>query len=105
MSSFRPDGHRVAVVGATGAVGTEMVRVLHDRSYPVKELRLLASARAWPGARPQLVEEAALLIAGFGPPADAARILAQALADDLEADPGLPIHVPGEEDFAVVVGR
>jgi aspartate-semialdehyde dehydrogenase len=46
MSSFRPDGHRVAVVGATGAVGTEMVRVLHDRGYPVKELRLLASARS-----------------------------------------------------------
>ena len=46
MSSFRPDGQRVAVVGATGAVGTEMVRVLHDRGYPVKELRLLASARS-----------------------------------------------------------
>lgn len=46
MSSFRPDGHRVAVVGATGAVGTEMVKVLHDRGYPVKELRLLASARS-----------------------------------------------------------
>ncbi|MBL8700598.1 MAG: aspartate-semialdehyde dehydrogenase [Alphaproteobacteria bacterium] len=46
MPNFRPDGQRVAVVGATGAVGTEMVRVLHDRGYPVKELRLLASARS-----------------------------------------------------------
>lgn len=46
MSSFRPDGQRVAVVGATGAVGTEMVKVLHDRGFPVKELRLLTSERS-----------------------------------------------------------
>ena len=46
MTSFDPAGHRVAVIGATGAVGTEMVKVLHDRRYPVKELRLLASARS-----------------------------------------------------------
>ena len=46
MTSFNPDGQRVAVIGATGAVGTEMVKVLHDRRYPVKELRLLASARS-----------------------------------------------------------
>jgi aspartate-semialdehyde dehydrogenase len=37
---------RVAVVGATGAVGNLMVRVLEERSFPVKELRLLASARS-----------------------------------------------------------
>lgn len=46
MTNFDPAGHRVAVIGATGAVGTEMVKVLHDRRYPVKELRLLASARS-----------------------------------------------------------
>jgi aspartate-semialdehyde dehydrogenase len=46
MSSFDPVGQRVAVSGATGAVGTEMVKVLHDRGYPVRELRLLASARS-----------------------------------------------------------
>lgn len=56
-------------------------RILAQAGHAVQAQRLLASARAWPGARPQLVEEAALLIAGFGPPADAARILAQALAD------------------------
>ncbi len=36
----------VAVVGATGAVGTEMLRVLRERRFPVKGLRLLASARS-----------------------------------------------------------
>jgi aspartate-semialdehyde dehydrogenase len=36
----------VAVVGATGAVGTEMLRVLEERKFPVRRLRLLASARS-----------------------------------------------------------
>ncbi|MCC6717146.1 MAG: aspartate-semialdehyde dehydrogenase [Acetobacteraceae bacterium] len=36
----------VAVVGATGAVGTEMLRVLEARGFPVGELRLLASRRS-----------------------------------------------------------
>lgn len=36
----------VAVVGATGAVGTEMLRVLEARGFPVGELRLLASSRS-----------------------------------------------------------
>ncbi len=34
----------VAVVGATGAVGTEMLRCLETRDFPVGELHLLASA-------------------------------------------------------------
>ncbi len=36
----------VAVVGATGAVGTEMLRILEERDFPVKELKLLASGRS-----------------------------------------------------------
>lgn len=36
----------VAVVGATGAVGTTMLRVLEERGFPVRELRPLASARS-----------------------------------------------------------
>lgn len=36
----------VAVVGATGAVGAEFLKVLEDRKFPIKKLRLLASARS-----------------------------------------------------------
>jgi aspartate-semialdehyde dehydrogenase len=36
----------IAIVGATGAVGTEMLRVLEEREFPVKSLRLLASERS-----------------------------------------------------------
>jgi aspartate-semialdehyde dehydrogenase len=36
---------RVAVVGATGAVGREMVRILEERAFPVDELVPLASPR------------------------------------------------------------
>ncbi|MGB0580815.1 MAG: aspartate-semialdehyde dehydrogenase [Limisphaerales bacterium] len=36
----------VAIVGATGAVGIEMIKVLERRNFPVGELTLLASARS-----------------------------------------------------------
>src|SRR6185503_5495855 len=36
----------VAVVGATGAVGIEMIKTLEKRNFPVSELTLLASARS-----------------------------------------------------------
>ncbi|MCP4253209.1 MAG: aspartate-semialdehyde dehydrogenase [Candidatus Scalindua sp.] len=39
-------GVNVAVVGVTGAVGTEMLRVLERRDFPVDELRPLASSRS-----------------------------------------------------------
>ncbi len=37
---------RVAVLGATGLVGREMVRILEERKFPVTELRLLATERS-----------------------------------------------------------
>jgi aspartate-semialdehyde dehydrogenase len=37
---------RVAVVGATGAVGTRMLQVLHERSFPADSVRALASERS-----------------------------------------------------------
>ncbi len=40
---------RVAILGATGLVGAEMLRLLEERDFPVGELRLLASRR--PGSR------------------------------------------------------
>jgi len=39
-------GYNVAVVGATGAVGTMMIKVLEERNFPVKSIKFLASARS-----------------------------------------------------------
>jgi len=38
--------YRVTIVGATGLVGQELVKVLYQRRFPLAELRLLASERA-----------------------------------------------------------
>ena len=38
--------YNVAVVGATGAVGSEMVSILEERGFPVRNLRLFASERS-----------------------------------------------------------
>src|SRR6266540_6197454 len=37
---------RVGVVGATGLVGGEMLRILEERAFPVSELRAYASTRS-----------------------------------------------------------
>ena len=39
-------GYHIAVVGATGAAGTELLRVLERRSFPVANLRPIGSARS-----------------------------------------------------------
>ena len=39
-------GYKIAVLGATGAVGREMINVLEEYQIPVDELKLLASARS-----------------------------------------------------------
>ncbi|WP_293813897.1 aspartate-semialdehyde dehydrogenase [uncultured Parolsenella sp.] len=57
------DKKNVAILGATGAVGTQMLECLAERDFPVGELRLLASARSagkvveWCG-REVVIEEA-----------------------------------------------
>src|SRR5580692_8843991 len=38
--------YRLGIVGATGAVGQELIRLLHERNFPLRELVLLASARS-----------------------------------------------------------
>lgn len=38
--------YNVAIVGATGAVGVEMIKTLEKRRFPVKNLKLLASSRS-----------------------------------------------------------
>ena len=55
--------YKVAILGATGAVGQEMMKILAERKFPVGELHLLASARSagrvveWCG-REIVIEEA-----------------------------------------------
>jgi aspartate-semialdehyde dehydrogenase len=39
-------GFHVAIVGATGAVGQELMIVFQERNFPISELTLLASARS-----------------------------------------------------------
>ena len=57
------DKKNVAILGATGAVGTQMLECLAERDFPVGELKLLASARSagkvveWCG-REAVIEEA-----------------------------------------------
>ncbi|MGW7417443.1 aspartate-semialdehyde dehydrogenase [Streptomyces sp. NPDC054863] len=54
---------RVGIVGATGQVGGVVLRILAERKFPVKELRLFASARSagntleWDG-KPVTIEDA-----------------------------------------------
>lgn len=43
LTDQNSDRFVVAVVGATGAVGTEVLKVLEDRDFPVSQLRLFAS--------------------------------------------------------------
>ncbi len=38
--------YKVGIVGATGAVGAEMIKVLKDREFPISELHLFASERS-----------------------------------------------------------
>ena len=39
-------GYKVAIMGATGAVGKAMQSILRERDFPIKSLRLLASSRS-----------------------------------------------------------
>ncbi|MCK5834335.1 MAG: aspartate-semialdehyde dehydrogenase [Lentisphaeria bacterium] len=38
--------YNVAIAGATGAVGFELIKILEQRNFPVNEIRLLASSRS-----------------------------------------------------------
>jgi aspartate-semialdehyde dehydrogenase len=38
--------YRVAILGATGAVGTELLELLESRNFPIADLKLLASERS-----------------------------------------------------------
>ncbi len=40
------ESYRVAILGATGAVGTELLELLESRNFPLADLKLLASPRS-----------------------------------------------------------
>ena len=56
--------YKLGILGATGAVGREMMKILAERKFPISELHLFASKRSagkvveWEG-RPVQIEEAA----------------------------------------------
>lgn len=106
---------RVAVVGATGMVGQQMLALLEERNFPIGELRLLASKRSvgrtlmFRGeahtvqeACPEAFEgiDVALFSAGSGPSKALSPAAAQAGAlviDNSSAfrrDPEVPLVVP-----------
>jgi aspartate-semialdehyde dehydrogenase len=117
---------RVAVVGATGAVGREMVDTLARRDFPVAEVRLMASERSagttmstpWGGVTVEDLADAdvsgidiALLSAGAERSQAHARRFADAgavVVDNSSAwrmDPEVPLVVVGVNDEEVVGHR
>jgi len=46
MTRISDSGLSVAIVGATGQVGTVMLEILAERSFPIRELRLFSSSRS-----------------------------------------------------------
>src|SRR6478609_5422396 len=67
MTRISDSGLSVAVVGATGQVGTVMREILAERDFPIRELRLFATARSAgaTGSRahaPRFAEAGALVI-------------------------------------------
>jgi aspartate-semialdehyde dehydrogenase len=106
---------RVAIAGATGAVGVEILRVLERRNFPVASLRLLASKRSVGKTlefrgKPYPVEELgpasfsdidiAFFSAGaacsreFVPAAKAAGAIAIDNSSAFRMDPSVPLVVP-----------
>jgi aspartate-semialdehyde dehydrogenase len=113
---------RVAVVGATGAVGRTLISVLEERDFPMAELRLMASARSagsvvptrWGDIKIEDLESAepdGIDIAIFSAGADRSRVYAPAFAsagavvvDNSSAfrrDPAVPLVVAGVNDHVV----
>ena len=95
---------KVAIVGASGAVGQEMRAILAERRFPVTELRLLASS-----TRGEFIEAVPEAFAGcdlalFAADSDVARKLAPVARDQgalvvdnssaFRSDPDCPLVVP-----------
>jgi aspartate-semialdehyde dehydrogenase len=115
VSTSRERGWTVAVVGATGAVGSEVLAILEERAFPIDELRLFASERtagtlvSWQGGevRVELLDEDgfvgvdfAFFCAGGSVSATWAPVAADAGAvvidksSHFRRDPDVPLVVP-----------
>ena len=56
----------VGVLGATGAVGQEMLKILAERDFPVRSVRPLASARSAGGSTAvKVAVDAVLFVASY----------------------------------------
>jgi aspartate-semialdehyde dehydrogenase len=116
----------VAIVGATGAVGVELIRCLEERRFPLSELRLFASARSAGKTLPfrgqqlavrELQEDSfrgvdiALFSAGggtskrFGPLAVAQGAVVVDNSSAFRMDPAVPLVVPEINPEAVRTHR
>ena len=73
------DGCSIAIVGATGAVGSVFLRLLEERNFPARSIRLCASERSWgkemkvsgrelivEPATPQLFQETDIVLVSAG---------------------------------------
>jgi aspartate-semialdehyde dehydrogenase len=109
------DGMNVAVVGATGAVGEEMRRLLIERRFPVRELRFFTSPRSagtaipfrdrtvtaevladgcFDGVQLALFSAGATVSREWGPRAVAAGALVVDNSSAWRMDPSIPLVVP-----------
>ena len=116
------EGYNIAVAGATGAVGGAMLATLARRNFPVKELRLLASARSagkkltYKGEEYTIQEmskdsfagiDVALFSAGasrsleFAPAAAAAGAVVVDNSSAFRMDPEVPLVVPEVNAHAI----
>ncbi|NMB75801.1 MAG: aspartate-semialdehyde dehydrogenase [Myxococcales bacterium] len=121
-------GVRLGVVGATGEVGREALKILYERKFPYQELRLFASersagARVEVAGRPYTVErlsessfaglDLALFAAGadvsrrFAPIAAAAGCRVVDKSSAFREDPDIPLVVPevNPEDLRLIEKR
>ena len=119
---MRKQAYSVAVAGATGAVGLEMIKTLEQRAFPVGEVKLLASERSegkelkFNGKTVRVEKltkesfkgvEIALFSAGasrsleFGPAAAASGAVVVDNSSAFRMDPEIPLVVPEVNPHAI----
>ncbi|MBI1908754.1 MAG: aspartate-semialdehyde dehydrogenase [Deltaproteobacteria bacterium] len=119
---MKKEKYNIAIIGATGVVGREMVEILGQRKFPVGELRLLASERSvgqeigWKGKqiKVRLAEEKEFigmdLVMGDTPSEVSRKFVPMAVkkgaiaidcSSAYRADPKIPLIVPEVNAHAI----